>query len=187
MYNVYDFDKTIYNGDSTIDFYLFCLKKRKSIILCLPYQFLSFIKYFLKMVDKNKFKEDFFKFVTRIDDVDLMVKLFWQENDKKIKSWYKERKSSMDIIISASPEFLLIPLLDKYKIEAVIATKIDKKDGKLLSENCYGKEKVNRLFELYGSNVKIDKCYTDSLSDIFILNLARTGFLVKKNKIIKYK
>ena len=25
--NVYDFDKTIYNGDSTLDFYFFCLKK----------------------------------------------------------------------------------------------------------------------------------------------------------------
>lgn len=25
--NVYDFDKTIYDGDSTIDFYLYCVKK----------------------------------------------------------------------------------------------------------------------------------------------------------------
>ena len=24
--NVYDFDGTIYNGDSTIDFYLYCIK-----------------------------------------------------------------------------------------------------------------------------------------------------------------
>ena len=38
MINVYDFDKTIYNGDSTIDFYLFCLKKKFSIILLLPLQ-----------------------------------------------------------------------------------------------------------------------------------------------------
>ena len=29
--NVYDFDKTIYYGDSTADFYLFCLKRHKKI------------------------------------------------------------------------------------------------------------------------------------------------------------
>ena len=34
--NLYDFDKTIYDGDSTIDFYLFCLKKKLSIIQYLP-------------------------------------------------------------------------------------------------------------------------------------------------------
>ena len=27
--NVYDFDKTIYDGDSTLDFYLFSLKKNQ--------------------------------------------------------------------------------------------------------------------------------------------------------------
>lgn len=30
--NVYDFDKTIYAGDSTIDFYLFCLKRQPAIL-----------------------------------------------------------------------------------------------------------------------------------------------------------
>ena len=30
--NVYDFDKTIYKGDSTLDFYFFCLRKKPIII-----------------------------------------------------------------------------------------------------------------------------------------------------------
>ena len=29
MRNIYDFDKTIYDGDSTVDFFLFCLKREK--------------------------------------------------------------------------------------------------------------------------------------------------------------
>lgn len=29
--NVYDFDKTIYNGDSTIDFYLYSLRKKPQL------------------------------------------------------------------------------------------------------------------------------------------------------------
>ena len=31
--NIYDFDKTIYDGDSSIDFYKFCVKKNKLMIL----------------------------------------------------------------------------------------------------------------------------------------------------------
>ena len=31
--NIYDFDKTIYDGDSSIDFYKFCVKKNKLLIL----------------------------------------------------------------------------------------------------------------------------------------------------------
>ena len=34
--NIYDFDGTIYDGDSSIDFYLFCLRKNVSIIKFLP-------------------------------------------------------------------------------------------------------------------------------------------------------
>ena len=43
--NVYDFDKTIYDGDSTIDFYFYCLKKHPKIILCLPIQLYAAVKY----------------------------------------------------------------------------------------------------------------------------------------------
>lgn len=28
-FNVYDFDHTIYDGDCTVDFYLFCMKKKR--------------------------------------------------------------------------------------------------------------------------------------------------------------
>ena len=31
MMNVYDFDDTIYNGDSSLDFVLFCFKKNKKL------------------------------------------------------------------------------------------------------------------------------------------------------------
>ena len=51
--NVYDFDNTIYDGDSSIDFYLFCLKKNKKVIYLLPKQFLAFTLYKIKVKDKN--------------------------------------------------------------------------------------------------------------------------------------
>ena len=51
--NVYDFDKTIYYGDSTADFYLFCLKRHKKYSL-LPHRFWgAFLKFYVfKKVQK---------------------------------------------------------------------------------------------------------------------------------------
>ena len=45
-----------------------------------------------------------------------MVKDFWILNEKKIKTWYWENKKKSDIIISASPEFLLFPVTEKLDI-----------------------------------------------------------------------
>ena len=36
--NVFDFDGTIYSGDSTIDFYFFALKRNVKLLLFLPRQ-----------------------------------------------------------------------------------------------------------------------------------------------------
>ena len=56
--NCYDFDKTIYNGDSTKDFYLFCLKRHKGIIKTFPGLIKAFTKFYvLKKGNKTDFKE----------------------------------------------------------------------------------------------------------------------------------
>ena len=66
MINVYDFDKTIYQGDSTIDFYLFCLKKNISLLRYLPIQIYGFIIYIFGLREKEYFKEKFFCFLKGI-------------------------------------------------------------------------------------------------------------------------
>lgn len=51
--NVYDFDKTIYYGDSTADFYLFCLKRHKKILTLAPSLLGAFLKFYVfKKVQK---------------------------------------------------------------------------------------------------------------------------------------
>ena len=58
--NVYDFDGTIYEGDSTVDFFLYALKNRPSVLRYLPKQICGFILYAAKRIDKTKLKEYFF-------------------------------------------------------------------------------------------------------------------------------
>ena len=45
--NVYDFDKTIYDGDSTADFYIFSLKRHKKILLLAPSLIGAFLKFYV--------------------------------------------------------------------------------------------------------------------------------------------
>lgn len=183
LMNIYDFDGTIYDGDSSLDFFKYCLSKNKKIILDIIPICFSLILYLLKFIEKEKFKSNFFRFVKRID-LDKYVDEFWKENDYKIKSFYKKNHLKSDIVISASPSFLLQPLVNKYNF-TLIATEVDKNTGKLIDKNCYGSEKVERLKEK--GITKCDKFYSDSLSDLPCALLAKKAYIVSKNKIISWK
>lgn len=185
LINVYDFDKTIYDGDSTIDFYLFCIIKRPIIIISLPISILYFIAYKLKIINKIRFKEKFFLFLKYTPNIDKMIELFWNKNLKKIKQWFINDKSSNKIIISASPEFLLKPIINNINVMEIIASKVDKSTGKFNSPNCYGEEKVKRLNEKY-NNYVIENFYSDSLSDIWLAKISNNSYLVNKNNISKW-
>ena len=85
--NAYDFDKTIYDGDSTADFYLFCLKKHKSIILLAPSLLCAFFRFYVfRKGTKTEFKEKMYRFLTKIDP-EKDVKTFWDTHEKNIKEW----------------------------------------------------------------------------------------------------
>lgn len=186
MNNLYDFDGTIYDGDSTLDFYFFCLHKKKSLIKYFPIQFFYFVMYKLKIVSKKRFKEKFFMFLKSIPNIDTFIELFWLQNKYKIKKWYLEVKEKTDIIISASPSFLLNPVLEPLKVKAIIATEVDKISGKFLSENCFGTEKINRLYKKY-PKIKINNFYTDSLNDLPLINISQNSYIIKKNNISIYE
>ena len=186
--NVYDFDKTIYDGDSTLDFYFFSLKKNPMLIRFIPIQIIAFIKYMFGICTKLQFKEKFYSFLNGVSDVDAMVDLFWNRNQDKIKSWYLESKEESDVIISASPEFLLIPICRRIGIKHLIASEVNKKTGICEGENCYGEEKVLRFKKYFSNNkaIEINKFYSYSLSDAPISLLAEKRYIVSGNDIINW-
>ena len=183
--NVYDFDKTIYDGDSTLDFYYFSLKKSPMLIRFLPIQIIGFIKYMFGMYSKLQFKEKFYSFLKGIKDVDSMVELFWNENQDKIKDWYLKSKEESDVIISASPEFLLNTICRRIGIKHLIASEVNKDTGICEGENCYGEEKVLR-FKKYFEKGEIKKFYSDSLSDAPISLMASERYIVSGNNILPW-
>lgn len=180
--NVYDFDETIYDGDSTRDFYFYTLKKKRSILKYLPKQAYYFALFALGVITKTQFKEKFYTFFKSIENTDAFLDEFWNEKQKNIKTWYKENRREDDIIISASPYFLLLPICERLGIKHLLASNVDKHTGEYDGENCYGEEKVKRLDE-YMKDCRIDSFYSDSYSDTPLARRAERAFLVKGNEL----
>lgn len=181
--NVYDFDNTIYDGDSTLDFYKYCLLHYPKIIICLPRQVMAAFMYLLKQIDKTSFKEEFYCFLQKLQDVESIVTTFWNKNEHKIKKWYIDQHENADVVISASPYFLLKEICDRIEIKHLIASNVNPVTGKYIGMNCYGEEKARRFISEIGGTV--DQFYTDSPSDLPMMKLAATSYMVNGTKIIR--
>lgn len=183
--NVYDFDKTIYDGDSTADFYIFSLKRHKKILLLAPSLLCAFVKFYVfKSGTKTQFKEKMYRFL-KYCDIKKDVSDFWKINKSKIKSFYKKQQRCDDVIISASPEFLLTPICEKLGIKYLMASIVDKSTGKYTGVNCHGKEKERRYREKF-NNAQIDEFYSDSYSDTPLARISKKAFIVKGDKILDW-
>lgn len=182
--NVYDFDDTIYEGDSTRDFVMWCMLKKPSLILHHAKTGMAFCAYKAKLTSKTAFKEKMYGFIQNIPDIDKWIEEFWDIHIANVKGWYLERKKSDDVIISASPEFLLVPACRRLGIKNLMASKVDKHTGFYLGINCFGGEKVRRFKEKFDDN--IDEFYSDSISDTPLAELADRAFLVKGDALIPW-
>ena len=140
--DVYDFDKTIYKKDSTLEFYKYCLIENISLVKYIPIQICYLILF--KATRKDIYKQKFFIFLREIDNIDEKIDLFWKKNINDIRFNIINGENDK-IVVSASPEFLLEKICEKIGINKVIGTKVDKFTGKFYTENCYGAEKLKRL------------------------------------------
>ena len=185
LMNVYDFDGTIYDGDSSVDFYFFSLKQDKRVLKALPLQVVGMIKFLFSLIDKTEFKESFFSFLNYLDNIDKVLYLFTEQKRYKIKSWYLEQKREDDVIISASPDFIVERICNTCDINNVIASKVNNKTGKFLSPNCWGIQKVHRFEQEYSLEL-IDAFYSDSKSDEPIAQHAKSSYYIKGDKILPW-
>lgn len=184
--NVYDFDGTIYDGDSSVDIYFFLLRRHPKLITYLPKQISGIVRYKLQLCSKEEMKESYFSFLRGVQTDKTFLDDFWDQNQKKIKKWYSNQQRKDDVIISASPEFLLKPVCKMIGVENLIATRVELSTGKFLSKNCHGAEKVVRFKEIF-SETEIEGFYSDSKSDAYMAKLASKAFLIKKNSIMDWE
>lgn len=183
--NIYDFDNTIYNGDSCRDLVLFGLKKYPNItIKSLIKANILNRKYKRKKIPFERVKEELLSFIFKINNYQKFINEFVCTHMKKIKPWYLTRKTDNDIIVSASYELWIKKFAKKLGIKHVIATKVDNK-GKIIGKNCKREEKVRRLKNEYKDCI-FETSYSDSESDKPILELAKKAYVVEGNKIYSF-
>lgn len=180
--NVYDFDGTIYNGDCSVEFILFLTKRHLKLLKYYPGAFVSCIKYLFGIIDASKLKSSFFKMISKVD-LEKEIDLFWDIKISKIKKWYLEQKEKSDLIISASPDFLVGEACRRLNINS-LSSPVNVKTGEYI-KNFYGDEKLRQFKKKY-SGVKIRKFYSDSKTDIFLAGIAEESYFVKKNKVIRW-
>lgn len=178
--NVYDFDKTVYLGDSSVDFYFYNVKKEWTILRFFPQQVLALIRYKLKLITKTQMKQIFYRYMSTISTMDERVLDFWKGHQIHLQNFYLLQKKVDDVIISASPTFLLQPLIDEWGC-VLIASVVDPKTGHC-EENCWGPEKVKRFAQHYSLDT-IDEFYSDSLSDTPLAQHAKKAYFVTGTQI----
>lgn len=180
--NVYDFDNTLLRGDSTARFFAFCLGHYPRMWRDIPAQAINGLLFALRLRPKQAFKQRMLHFLTLIGDVDSAVDAFWQRNLSRLKAWYPPRHRPDDVVISASPEFLIRPACAKLGIGCVIGSPVDKRTGCFLGPNCHGKEKVSRFHARF-PGARIEEFYSDSHSDDPLAALAERAYLVKGERL----
>jgi phosphoserine phosphatase len=187
--NVYDFDNTIYRGESTLDLFFYYLKKQPSLVKYLPKAIIGLTKYKLRMIPVNSlltnyavFAEDFLKGIQTLDED---MEDFWDKHMHKVKPFYAIQQQEDDLIISASPEFFLKVLFKRIGINNLIGTTIDKDKGKV-NFVCFRENKVPAFQSRYPDAI-IENFYTDSMNDKPLMALAKNVFMVKGNRIKQIK
>lgn len=179
--NIYDFDGTLYGGDSTLDFILYSLKKHPALLRFFPGIGIQFCRYACKAIDKTTFKQGLYHIFSGYD-VESELEEFWDSHQHKIFSWYPDQHREDDIIISASPDFLLRPICHRLGIRHLIASQVDPKTGIYTGQNCWGPEKVDRLKEELGVT-HCDQFYSDRYCDQPLADLAEEAYLIVKGEI----
>ena len=181
--NVYDFDKTIVPFDSTALFTRWCLKRYKKtwprmILLIAPG-----LGMLLRLSSREAFKQCLFQAVfSAPKDLNAELAAFWQANIGKTNRWYLERKRPDDVVISASPEFIVRPALERLGVRTLLGTRMDSSTGRIAGRNCRGTEKVVRFHQEMG-DARVDEFYSDSRSDTPMARLAKKAYLVKGEEL----
>lgn len=198
--SVYDFDKTIYNGETLNDFYRFYLKEKPLKIYTIFFQGFYFLLYILKIISLERLKEKFLKFLNgeNTEELKKLIDKFWKTREKKINSWIydeikKNRKETGILVaISASPTFLIEKLLKEMGFDVVIGTDFfitgEKFYSEIISKNCKNYEKVLRLNKWSESKeikFEIINFYSDSIADKPLFDIAENKFWIKNGVIIK--
>ena len=182
---VYDFDNTIYDGDSTFDYFLFCLRRHPSLIRWLFTMVRGLVRYKMCLVSRKELvttaERCMFSILHACPDHEALTEAFWDKNIGKIKKFYLEQKKSDDVIMTASFDFLIEPCLRRLGLKNAVCSSADLAAGKI-TRLCF-RENKPELFAALFPNQTVEAFYTDSLNDRPMMLYAEKCYFVRREKV----
>lgn len=187
--NVYDFDNTIYRGESGVDLFLYYLKKDPKLLAKIPWGLSAVLKYKAGKMSLEQALENYSGVVEDycrgIENIDSDVTEFWDNNSRKIKSFYLRQRRDDDVILSACIDVVLEEICKRLNIKNYIASTTDLDSMKLVNF-CFRENKVKAFRERYPDAV-VENFYTDSYNDQPMIDLAQNAYLVRGDRLVKIK
>jgi len=182
---LFDFDGTISNKDSMIDFLEYSYGKanlKRTLITLSPYLLLYKLGCYSNQKAKERLLSKYFKDMplTKFQGLALdysvnRMPLIIKESAVKKIQWHQSQGHRV-VVVSASIEAWLLPWCDKMKIE-LLSSQLEVYDGLvtglLYGANCYGQQKIERIKKSYDlKKYKAIIAYGDSKGDKEMLDLA---------------
>lgn len=188
--NVYDFDNTIYRGESALDFFFFYLRQDPQLLRFVPRVFHALFRYKLGKMSVEEAISRYASFVEEylrnVDDLQADAVRFWDLHEKKIKPFYKAQRRDDDVIVTASPENTMREICRRLGVRHCVGSLIDEETGKIV-RLCMRGQKIPAFYAAFPDAV-IDNFYTDSpKNDAPLIEAARHAFVVKGDRIKQIK
>lgn len=191
---VFDFDGTIYDGESLFDLYLYSARHDPKVFRYIAPVLRYAVKYKLGRATLEQMEYGVGKMTEgyltelsrskRVASVEQLVDDFWDRYYARIKPWYQPE--SDDVILTASFDLTVGEVCRRLGVRNLVASEVDVGTMKVTYLN-FSTNKAKRFRELYGPDVVIDEFYTDSKFDQPMIDMARHAFMVKGNTITQVK
>lgn len=176
---VFDFDGTLSARDSNVEFARYCFRHALRPWLYLPWMGIALIA---RQFNPGGlwWRENIRKFLTA-DMVKKFAPDFIKQHRRERFGWASdqvatERAAGRRVVcISASPDYLLPPLVRDMKFDAVFCSEMYADKPWKYKSLCWGKNKVVALDEWAKQNKfipRVVRSYSDSLSDIPMMEIA---------------
>lgn len=133
------------------------------------------VSVFLKGMSRAELEADAARFADHVWD-----KFMRPDALKAWEDW--GRRGAYRVIVTASPELTVAPFARRLEADALLGTHLsfdveNRITGAFSSENCRGEEKVRRLHEAFGADLKLAAAYGDTSGDTEMLAIAgHAGF-----------
>ncbi len=133
--NIYDFDNTIYDGESVWDFFISYIKVNPSFVRFIPRVIYAFAKYKLGKLTVDQMIKNYAPVIKKCyceyDKWEEFTVKFWDEHMHKIKPFYFNVRKDDDVILTASPDLTIKEIAKRLNIRNIVCSVVDNETGEV--------------------------------------------------------